>query len=43
MADIEPFTQYGNVYDRLVPVVDNYIPENTSWILVEVEEDEDKN
>ena len=40
VADIEPHTEYGNVYDRLVPVVDNYIPENTSWILVDVEEEE---
>ena len=39
VADIQPHTQYGNVYDRLVPVVDNYIPENTSWILVDVEEE----
>ena len=39
VADIEPHTQYGNIYDRLVPVVDNYIPENTSWILVDVEEE----
>lgn len=42
VADIEPSTEYGNVYDRLVPVVDNYIPENTSWILVDVEEEEEK-
>ena len=41
VADIEPQTEYGNVYDRLVPVVDNYIPENTSWILVDVEEEEE--
>ena len=41
VADIEPMTQFGNIYDRLVPVVDNYIPENTSWILVDVEEDEE--
>ena len=40
VADIEPSTEYGNVYDRLVPVVDNYIPDNTSWILVDVEEEE---
>ena len=40
VADIEPLTQFGNIYDRLVPVVDNYIPENTSWILVDVEEEE---
>ncbi len=41
VADIEPHTEYGNVYDRLVPVVDNYIPENSSWILVDVEEETD--
>ena len=42
VADIEPHTEYGNVYDRLVPVVDNYIPENSSWILVDVEETDNK-
>lgn len=41
VSDIQPRTEYGNVYDRLVPVVENYIPENTSWILVDVEEEED--
>lgn len=41
VSDIQPRTEYGNVYDRLVPVVENYIPENTSWILVDVEEPED--
>ncbi len=25
----------GNVYDRLVPIVINYIPDNTSWVLVD--------
>ena len=40
VSDIQPRTEYGNVYDRLVPVVDNYIPENSSWILVDVEEPE---
>lgn len=42
VSDIQPRTEYGNVYDRLVPVVENYIPENTSWILVDVEEPEEK-
>lgn len=42
VGDIQPHTQYGNVYDRLVPVVDNYIPENSSWILVDVEEENTK-
>lgn len=40
VGDIQPRTEYGNVYDRLVPVVENYIPENSSWILVDVEEEE---
>ena len=38
--DIVGNVEVGNVYDRLVPVVENYIPENTSWILVDVAEDE---
>ena len=42
VGDIQPRTEYGNVYDRLVPVVENYIPENSSWILVDVEEEEEK-
>ena len=32
-------TEIGNVYDRFVPVVDNYTPDNTTWVLVDVEED----
>jgi hypothetical protein len=31
--------EIGSVYDRLMPVVENYIPDNTSWILVDVDED----
>ena len=38
--DVAVTIEYGNVYDRLVPVVENYIPENTSWILVDVAEEE---
>lgn len=36
--DIASRVEIGNVYDRLMPVVDNYIPENTSWVLVDVAE-----
>ncbi len=35
VEDIEAKVTTGNVYDRLVPVVINYIPDNTSWILVD--------
>jgi hypothetical protein len=35
VEDIEPNVTTGSVYDRLVPVVINYIPDNTSWILVD--------
>lgn len=37
--DIAGNVEYGNVYDRLVPIVENYIPENTSWVLVDVAEE----
>jgi len=39
ITDIEPRVHIGNKYDRLVPVVENYIPENSSWILIDVEEE----
>ena len=35
VEDIAGNVRTGNVYDRLVPVVVNYIPENSSWILVD--------
>jgi len=35
VGDIESSVRVGNVYDRLVPVVVNYIPENSSWVLVD--------
>ena len=41
VADIESHVELGSVYDRLVPVVENYIPENTSWILIDVDEEEE--
>ena len=39
IEDMAGSTEIGNVYDRLVPVVDNYTPDNTTWVLVDVEED----
>ena len=35
VEDIESRVTTGSVYDRLVPVVINYIPDNSSWILVD--------
>ncbi len=35
VEDIANNVWVGNVYDRLVPVVVNYIPDNTSWVLVD--------
>ena len=35
VEDIQGNVLSGNVYDRLVPVVINYIPDNTSWVLVD--------
>ncbi len=41
VSDIESNVELGSVYDRLMPVVENYIPDNSSWILVDVPEEED--
>lgn len=42
VEDIRSNVTIGNVYDRLIPVVENYIPdENSSWVLVDVPEEED--
>ena len=35
VEDIASRVTTGSVYDRLVPVVINYIPDNSSWILVD--------
>lgn len=35
VEDIASSVRVGSVYDRLVPVVVNYIPDNTSWVLVD--------
>lgn len=39
VEDMGGSIEIGSVYDRLMPVVENYIPDNTSWILVDVDED----
>ena len=35
VEDIQNHVTTGSVYDRLVPVVINYIPDNSSWVLVD--------
>ena len=35
VEDMESSVHTGSVYDRLVPVVINYIPDNSSWVLVD--------
>lgn len=32
---VGPFCAVGSVYDRFVPVVINYLPDNSSWVLVD--------
>lgn len=42
--DVRPNLAIGNVYDRLVPIVENYLPDgerDTSWVLVDVLAEED--
>lgn len=39
--DIKNNIGNGKVYDRLIPVVENYLPENSSWVLVDVAEEDD--
>lgn len=41
LADIAPYVTVGKANDRLVPVVENYLPDNSTWVLVDVEEDTD--
>ena len=38
VQDIMPGVTIGDYHDRFVPVVINYLPDNTSWILVDGEE-----
>lgn len=43
--DVKGSIEKGNVYDRLVPVVENYLPDDpndTSWLLVDVLEETGK-
>lgn len=40
VGDIESNVPQGSVYDRLMPVVENYIPDNSSWVLIDVPEEE---
>ena len=35
--DFENSVVIGNIYDRLVPVVINYLPDNSSWIYIDEE------
>jgi len=35
VEDMASNVRTGNVYDRLVPIVINYIPDNSSWVLVD--------
>lgn len=43
VEDIQSNVTIGNVYDRLMPVVENYIPsDNSSWVLIDVPEDDEK-
>lgn len=39
VSDILPGVEVGIVYDRLVPVVINNLPDNTSWVLIDQEDD----
>lgn len=40
LDDIKGNVKIGKANDRLVPVVENYLPENTTWVYIETEEDE---
>ena len=39
IEDIRPSITVGRAEDRFVPVVINYLPENSSWILIDQEDD----
>ena len=42
VEDIQSNVTIGSVYDRLMPVVENYIPsDNSSWALIDVPEEEE--
>ena len=42
VTDIEKNVTIGDVHDRLVPVVINYLPENDNWVLIDQPEEEDE-
>ena len=43
VEDIQSNVSIGSVYDRLMPVVENYIPsDNSSWVLIDVPEEDEK-
>ena len=42
MTDIQPSVTIGEAKFRFVPVVENYLPENSaevSWVLIDTEDD----
>lgn len=39
VEDIRPFITVGSASDRFVPVVINYLPENSSWVLIDKDVD----
>ena len=42
VEDIQSNVTIGSVYDRLMPVVENYIPsDNSSWVLIDVPKEEE--
>ncbi|MEA5153005.1 MAG: hypothetical protein VB039_10475, partial [Oscillospiraceae bacterium] len=42
VQDIAGNVEIGSVNDRLVPVVENYLPDNSSWVLIDVPEEEEE-
>ena len=40
LQDMEPTITIGELHDRLIPVVINYLPENSSWVYIEQLADE---
>lgn len=38
VQDVSPFCTTGSLKNRFIPVVINYLPENTSWVLVDQQE-----
>lgn len=40
VEDVKGYLTTGKVADRLCPVVQNYLPDNSSWVLVDVDEED---